>query len=129
MFSDCKNLPSITIPNSVKYIDQWAFYNCSSLSTIVIPNKVEKINNEVFKNCSNLISVVIGKGVKYIGKNLFEGCPKLETITCLATTPPNLAIDNEFPPTVTLLVPKGSLEKYKESDWNNYFDGRIKEME
>jgi hypothetical protein len=37
-----------------------------------------------------LSSVTIGENVKYIGDNTFCDCMNLETITCLATTPPDI---------------------------------------
>ena len=61
----------------------------------------------------------------------FHNCPNLITITCLAQEPPTLDGKDIFPypNDITLLVPKGYKDKYINSDWNNYFDGRIIEME
>lgn len=47
-FANCKDLTSVTIPNSVTSINYHAFYNCSSLPSIDIPQSVTIIGNEAF---------------------------------------------------------------------------------
>ena len=134
-FDKCKELTSISIPNSVAHIGFGAFSDCSALTSIVIPNRVRIIDEFSFQGCKSLTSIVITSSITNIVYLAFVGCNNIKTVTCLATEPPKfttfLEIYNAFPypNDITLLVPKGSLEKYKESDWNNYFDGRIKEME
>jgi len=40
---NCKNLASVTIPNSVTSIGSYAFYGCSSLSSVTIPENLTSI--------------------------------------------------------------------------------------
>ena len=47
-FSGCKNLTSVTIPNSVTTMEG-AFTNCTALTSITIPNSVENIDGTVVK--------------------------------------------------------------------------------
>lgn len=47
----CKELVSVTIPNSVTSIGNYAFQNCTSLASIVIPNTVTSIEREAFSHC------------------------------------------------------------------------------
>ena len=137
-FDYCKELTSISIPNSVAHIGFGAFSDCSALTSIVIPHSVRIIENITFYKCKSLTSIVIPSSITNIVNCAFDGCNNIKTVTCLATEPPTLTLFLEifriesvfpYPNDITLLVPKGSLEKYKESDWNKYFDGRIKEME
>ena len=80
-FSGCSGLTSITIPNSVTSIGEYAFYGCSGLTSITIPNGVTSIGDGVFKGCSGLTSITIGNSVTSIGKSAFYGCSGLTSIT------------------------------------------------
>lgn len=54
VFSDCKNLVNITIPNSVTNIGIGAFWQCANLASITITNSVTSIDNYAFYDCKNL---------------------------------------------------------------------------
>lgn len=54
VFSDCKNLVNITIPNSVTNIGIGAFWQCANLASITINNSVTSIGNYAFYDCKNL---------------------------------------------------------------------------
>ena len=49
-----ESLTSVTIPNSVKWIEDDAFFKCSSLTSITIPNSVKSIGEYAFDDCSSL---------------------------------------------------------------------------
>ena len=137
-FDYCKELTSISIPNSVAHIGFGAFSDCSALTSIVIPRSVRIIENITFYKCKSLTSIVIPSSITNIVNCAFDGCNNIKTVTCLATEPPKFTLFLEifriesvfpYPNDITLLVPKGCKDKYINSDWNNYFNGRIKEME
>lgn len=73
-------ITSITIPNSVLYINAGAFQDCSKPTAINIPNSVISIGNCAFSGCSNLTSVTIPNCVTSIGKNAFAGCSNLTSV-------------------------------------------------
>lgn len=79
-FDNAVNLSSITIPESVTYIEESAFYNCSSLTSLNIPSNVHSIYDNAFQGCSKLASILIPKSVTYIGNGLFQNCDGLESI-------------------------------------------------
>lgn len=56
-FSDCSEMTSITLPNTIKAIGMNAFSNCNKLSSITFPNSVTDIADRAFDNCSGLTSV------------------------------------------------------------------------
>ena len=51
VFKDCKNLTSITIPDTVTTIGSFAFLRCESLTNIIIPNSVTFIDFNAFDRC------------------------------------------------------------------------------
>ena len=79
-FSQCNYLLSITIPNSVLCISQYAFSE-SQLSFVVIPNSVINIGDYAFYKCGNMKSVNIGDGATRIGHYAFSNCGNLNAIT------------------------------------------------
>ena len=80
-FSQCGNLESITIPDSVNSIGTFAFFNCTSLTSITIPEGVTSIQNSVFASCSSLPSITIPDSVTSIGNFTFYNCASLTSIT------------------------------------------------
>ena len=72
---------SVTIPNSVTSIEDYAFGNCTSLANITIPNSVTSIGESAFSGCTSLISVTIPNGVTSMGDSLFANCYSLTSVT------------------------------------------------
>ena len=72
-FNDCKNLTSVTIPNSVTSIGDYAFSDCS-VTSVTIPNSVTSIGKYAFSGCSSLTSVTIPSSVNSIGSYAFSSC-------------------------------------------------------
>ena len=70
-FRFCRNLTSITIPDSVTVIGRIAFYFCTNLRSVTIPDNVTEIYEGAFFNCTSLKSVTIPAGVKFIGPEAF----------------------------------------------------------
>ena len=58
-FRGCSGLTSVTIPNTVTSIGQYAFFGCTGLTSVTIPNSVKYICSGAFKNCNSLTSVHI----------------------------------------------------------------------
>ena len=73
---------SITIPESVKTIESYAFSGCSGVTTLDL-NKVESIGNNAFEYCYNLRSIIIPNSVIKIGGSAFRGCTSLKSVIIL----------------------------------------------
>ncbi len=85
-FHDCSFLTSVTIPNSVTTIGEYAFQFCGTtpdypdvkgLTSIVFPESIVTIGNNAFYGCNSLTSIVIPKNVSDIGKQAFAGCSSM----------------------------------------------------
>ena len=91
-FLGCSGLTSVTIPNSVTSIGGAAFYDCSGLTSVTIPNSVTSIGGGAFRGCSGLTSVTIPNSVTSIGDKAFWNCP-LTRIYSYAEYPPSCGTD------------------------------------
>lgn len=76
-FTNCTQLTSVTLPESVSSLGLACFSNCQALTTVNIPSQVTEIPRSAFINCRALTSVVLPAGIKTIGNKAFWGCRAL----------------------------------------------------
>ena len=80
-FGFCSQLTNISIPNSVTFIGFSAFNSCTSLKSITLPSSLSTIQSYAFYNCGNLKTIRIPVSVTSIGNCAFDVCPSLMTVT------------------------------------------------
>lgn len=93
-FFECTGLKNVTIPSTVKTINEGAFYKCTGLTSpqpekpndeitdsITIPKSVTSIGDRAFSECSKLTSIIIPDGVLRISESSFFKCSRLKDIT------------------------------------------------
>lgn len=80
-FSDCEDLASISLPESIKSIGKDAFEGCNSLKSIDIPSSVTEIGDTAFRSCESLQSIHLPDGLLTIGEEAFQSCRSLTQIT------------------------------------------------
>ncbi|MDD4020105.1 MAG: leucine-rich repeat domain-containing protein, partial [Kiritimatiellae bacterium] len=69
------SLTSITIPDSVTSIGDYAFSNCKSLTSVTIPQHVKKIGSFVFYDCVSLTNILFTGNVLTTGASPFSQTP------------------------------------------------------
>jgi hypothetical protein len=148
-FDYCLALTTLTLPESLKIIDMYAFYGCGltqisipngvteigdyafaycGLTEVVIPNSVTSIGAVAFIGSDQLTTVVIGGGVTEIPPNCFENCSSLETIINRASEPQTVGMNAFFNVNISdcmTYVPEQSYEDYAYSWWGNFI---VREM-
>ena len=79
-FYKCKDLTNVSIPESVKIIDNYAFSE-SGIKSITIPNSVTSIRTGAFEDCDGLTSITIPNSVTKISDRTFYRCSGLRNVT------------------------------------------------
>ena len=74
------SIGSVTIPDSVTSIGARAF-ECSGIKSLTIPNSVTTIGDYAFVECNSLTSVTIGTGITSISVGAFAICYRLTKVT------------------------------------------------
>lgn len=71
-FYYCRQLKSVSIPNTVTEIGYNAFYKCTALNSISVPNSVTYIGSGAFRDCTSLNSISVPNTVTNIGSQAFD---------------------------------------------------------
>ena len=77
-FTGC-NMTSLNVPNSINIIYSGAFAGCKALTTLSLPSKAITIQYEAFAGCSNLKSVELYAGSE-LQRDVFENCTSLTSV-------------------------------------------------
>ena len=121
-FYSCGIEGELTIPENCLILGKYAF-QFNHITKVTLPSKLEKIPEGLFEE-NNLTAVNIPKYVTYIGRRAFA-CATLQTIVCLAETPPNVQDGDPFGDVAkdkcVLEVPEKSVELYRNTPvWNTF---------
>jgi hypothetical protein len=95
VFLDSAKLTSVTIANGVTTIGVGAFAR-TGISSLTIPNSVKTIEAWAFYECKNLKDVTIGSGVTGIADAAFGNCTALTSITFAGAVPAGALHNNAF---------------------------------
>lgn len=79
-FQGDEKLKTVTFGNSVSSIEEGAFNFCTSLMSISLPNSVNSLGGMAFANCCSLSSVTLSESLATIGTYAFSGCTSLTSI-------------------------------------------------
>ena len=73
-FAYCLNLTTVNMTDHITSIGARAFEGCESLKKIRLPVGLTEIEEFTFFLCENLKSITIPEGITHIGKGAFSGC-------------------------------------------------------
>ena len=126
-FSECGKLETVTFTDAdnshLTIIRPNAFANCVKLSSITIPEGVGEIGEFAFVCCSALVSATLPSTLSTMGIHVFRDCTSLASVFCLASTPPTGG-SNMFNSNASgrkIYVPAGSVGDYKTAAyWSSY---------
>lgn len=90
-FYNCTGLTAIVIPEGVTTIGSYAYYQCNGVTSISLPNSLTSIASNAFRACTSLSEATIPPGVTSIGSSAFSGCTKMKSINI----PAGVAIIND----------------------------------
>ena len=80
-FRNCTSLTTVDISmNSLKYIDEQAFYACENLRAVNFGDNIQLIRDEAFYQCSSLKEAILPKNLKEIGYSAFLGCQSIQKV-------------------------------------------------
>ena len=83
-------------PDSLRIIEDYAFWNCESLYDITLPDGLTSIGDTAFGACPNLKSVTIPASVLSIGDGAFAGCRALQSITVHSDNPNYVSLNGDL---------------------------------
>lgn len=86
VFSHCRNLISVKLPQSILYIGNGAFFGCEELSDIAFPDHLMTIGRWAFASCKSLKSITIPQYTQTIGAQAFANCTNLVSADIKAKT-------------------------------------------
>lgn len=107
-FYTAAKLTSVSLPATLRTIDERAFVYCTELRSIALPKSVNHIGNYAFAGCTNLVDITIpwGKG------------DKLPTVDEMAFA--SIGKD-QGPAGVELHIPNGTKDYYRDiAPWNGF---------
>jgi len=116
-FYDCQNLPSIIFPDNITDIGYSAFYNCQRLATITLPACLNQIGDHAFQNCSSLADIIIPVNLtsEFYNNTAFNSCSNLTSIevqpgNSVYSSQDGILFDRDQ--TTLLLCPRGKSGSY-----------------
>lgn len=78
-FIGCKNIRTVKMPNSIKFIGKKTFQGCAELERVIFSNQLMYIPKFSFKNCRKLKFIEnLDEEVTYVHTNAFVNCTAID---------------------------------------------------
>lgn len=112
-----------TFPDDITTIGTYAFRNSNLQGKITLPPHASVIEQGAFEGCESVTDLTLNAELTRIDDYGFWYCSGLQSITCMATTPPECGyyawggVNHSIP----LYVPEEAVEDYKAADgWKDF---------
>ena len=128
-FFQCLDLTDIQFGNGLEYIEMGAFTSCRALEKIIFPDSLRIIGRNAFSDCSELSSVVFNEGLQVIEPLAFYLCKKLNEFVL----PESLRVVGDeslqYARKVTIhgAFPYNLMRAVNQTDWSTYSEFRYRE--
>lgn len=147
-FDEVDALTSVTLPDGLKTIEDYVFYDCPNLVTLNLPSSLESIGFSSLRGikvssmvvpenitelgyyslaeCPELTSVELPSTLTIMDFYVLSSDPKLKTVTCKAANPPAITagqhvFENTPIASARLRVPAGSKALYQAAEgWKDF---------
>lgn len=80
-----KSVTSLTLPEELQFIGDYAFQRNYKLTDFTMPSKLQSIGRGAFWNCNGLRTVNLPEGLKALGIEAFGACNGLQKLTLPST--------------------------------------------
>lgn len=80
-FANNEDVVTITLPTSVKTIEEHAFDGCDKLNKLNFPEGITEIGAYACYECSSLAEIKLPESLKTIGEHAFDYCVSIKEIT------------------------------------------------
>ena len=80
-FYGCDYLTSVSLHDSITYIDNSGFESCSKLALTSLPDSITYIGTSAFSYCTNLALTSLPKSLTYLGVAAFRNCSTLSVLS------------------------------------------------
>lgn len=112
-------ITSLDLQLHVDTLRRMQFMGCTQLASLSLPSTLRYIEDECFRNCPMLTQISLPASLEALGDNAFCGCQFLTDIYCYAMAPPagseadNYPFAQCRPQNVMLHVPSGTENLYR----------------
>lgn len=112
-------ITSLDLQLHVDTLRRMQFMGCTQLASLSLPSTLRYIEDECFRNCPMLTQISLPASLETLGDNAFCGCQFLTDIYCYAMVPPagseadNYPFAQCRPQNVMLHVPSGTENLYR----------------
>lgn len=98
VFKDCVAIVTMTLPDSVVAVGDYAFSSCTKMKSFNVSetSKLAYIGVNCFENCTNLQKVVLPKSLKEMGVKAFQNCAALNDVEIATDCELKRIPDNAF---------------------------------
>ena len=84
-FQECSALTEVVFPETVRSFGKNVFYDNTAIKYVTFPETVDSFGAQMFRGCTSLVSVVIPEGVTALGGYTFHSNESLVSVTLPST--------------------------------------------